>query len=237
MAENRIAIGSGGVRRLDGGGGAAKVAGTQTHTITLVESEEIGTVGVGEATIPPITHFNKILGIDENEFVNATHATFKLGIEFIDWRRLGHNYFHQFGLFGATTHNGAPFTQYWLKWRQSGGDAITTGSIRKRWPRERQIRTDIRVHPRRSAGNQLCVSVRRLDLRAFLALRRAARRGAREGRVVNVCKMVKRALSRGSSSAMAESSAATFHDCSGFRALLIEGVYQPASRMEPVAAQ
>jgi tryptophan halogenase len=69
--------------------------------ITLVESDEIGTVGVGEATIPPIKAFNAMLGIDETEFVKATGATFKLGIEFDGWGAPDSRYFHPFGTHGA----------------------------------------------------------------------------------------------------------------------------------------
>ena len=96
--------------------------GASDCTITLVESEEIGTVGVGEATIPPIRLFNGMLGIDENEFVRATGGTFKLAIEFVDWTRLGHHYFHPFGRFGDDFGMTA-FHQQWLRCRAAGNDA------------------------------------------------------------------------------------------------------------------
>ena len=82
--------------------------------ITLVESEEIGTVGVGEATIPPIINFNRMLEINENEFLRATQGTFKLGIEFVNWGRLGERYIHPFGAFGNDLH-GIDFHQLYLR--------------------------------------------------------------------------------------------------------------------------
>ena len=81
--------------------------------VTLVESEAIGTVGVGEATVPPIRAFNAALGLDEAAFMRATHATYKLGIEFRDWARRGDRYFHPFGPFGEPI-GGVPFHQHWL---------------------------------------------------------------------------------------------------------------------------
>ena len=81
--------------------------------ITLVESESIGTVGVGEATIPPIQLFNKLIHLDEQTFVQRTRATFKLGIAFNNWKRNNHSYMHAFGNVGRQIGL-TPFLHYWL---------------------------------------------------------------------------------------------------------------------------
>ena len=85
--------------------------------IRLVESEDIGTIGVGEATIPPIRSFLGMLRIDEHDFISKTQGTFKLGIEFVDWLRGGDRYMHPFGVFGADME-GIPFHQYFLRLNQ-----------------------------------------------------------------------------------------------------------------------
>ena len=87
--------------------------------IHLVESDQIGTVGVGEATLPHIRFFNDALGIDEREFMRETCATFKLGIEFCDWGRLGDSYIHPFGDYGEPI-NGVDFHHFWLRLLQNG---------------------------------------------------------------------------------------------------------------------
>ncbi len=92
--------------------------GTGTR-IELVESDAIGTVGVGEATIPAIHDFNMKLDIDERELMRASNATFKLGIEFVDWRRKGHAYMHPFGPYGLDM-NGVAFHHYWRRLREAG---------------------------------------------------------------------------------------------------------------------
>ncbi|MBC7668205.1 MAG: tryptophan 7-halogenase [Gemmatimonadaceae bacterium] len=90
------------------------------YQIQVVESQDIGVVGVGEATIPPIRLFNAMLGLDEAEFMRETQATYKLGIEFKNWGGLGERYFHPFGAYGLKAEMGH-FFQYFLKLDREGG--------------------------------------------------------------------------------------------------------------------
>jgi tryptophan halogenase len=87
--------------------------------VTLIESEQIGTVGVGEATIPHLRYFNQRLGIDEQEFMKATNATFKLGIEFSNWGQQNDSYIHPFGDYGHSI-NGIGFHHIWLSQFKAG---------------------------------------------------------------------------------------------------------------------
>jgi len=90
-------------------------------SIQLVESDAIGTVGVGEATVPGMRVFIRELNISESDFMKATNATFKLGIQFKDWKSLGHSFYHPFGGYGAPI-SGLDFYQCWLQLKKNGYD-------------------------------------------------------------------------------------------------------------------
>jgi tryptophan halogenase len=96
-------------------------------SVLLVESEAIGIVGVGEATLPHIRAFNERLGIEESDFMAATRATFKLGIEFVDWARVGDRYIHPFGRFGRDA-GGVGFHHFWNRARRSGIETDDIGA-------------------------------------------------------------------------------------------------------------
>lgn len=120
-AERRIVIAGGGTAGWMAAATLSRFLTPRWH-ITLVESDQIGTIGVGEATIPLIRTFNQALGIDEAEFVRETQGSFKLGIEFDGWLRPGARYMHAFGAIGRPLGL-IPFLPYWLRHRAEGGGA------------------------------------------------------------------------------------------------------------------
>jgi tryptophan halogenase len=111
-------VGGGTAGRMTAAAFCSVFSAAQRH-IRLIESSEIGIVGVGEATLPHIRFFNKRIGIDERELMSKTQATFKLGIEFCDWARRGDSYIHPFGAYGSRIA-GIGFHHYWLRGRAAG---------------------------------------------------------------------------------------------------------------------
>jgi tryptophan halogenase len=193
--------------------------------ITLVESDEIGTVGVGEATVPVLHMFNRLLGIDENEFVRATEATFKLGIKFENWGKLNHSYFHPFGQYGDN-FDIAPFYQYWLRLHLAGIDnsleqyslcSVAAANNRFSRPPTQDPRT---IWSTYSYAFHFDASLYAKFLRSF-----AEQRGVKriEGKLnhVNLDEISGFVKSLKLESGI-EVSGDLFIDCSGFRALLIE---------------
>ena len=116
QAVKRVVIAGGGTAGWMVAAALSKVLGKLLN-IQLIESDDIGTVGVGEATIPSLLTFHSLLDINEQDFMAATQATFKLGINFENWRNVNQNYFHSFGLTGKD-HWTAGFQHFWMKGRE-----------------------------------------------------------------------------------------------------------------------
>lgn len=119
MGIENIVIVGGGTSGWMAAAALSRLRAGRAVNITLVESEQIGTVGVGEATIPPFLDFNKLLEIDEREMLAAVQGSFKLGIQFVNWGNLGDSYIHPFGNYGYQM-DGISFHHVWHKNKQSG---------------------------------------------------------------------------------------------------------------------
>ena len=119
QAIRKIVIVGGGTAGWMSAASLARYAQTNTLQITVIESSALGTVGVGEATVPNIVEFNRNLGIDEQTLIKATQATFKLGIQFEDWYQPGSRFFHPFADFGLTIDQ-VEFHQYINRMKAAG---------------------------------------------------------------------------------------------------------------------
>jgi len=193
--------------------------------VTLVESEDIGTIGVGEATIPPIRTFNETLGLAEGDFVRETRASFKLGIEFVDWGAVGNRYFHPFGPHGRAFDMVA-MHHYWLRARGQG-DAAPLDDHAMAWQMAKAGRM---AHPSADPRNVASTFdyAYHFDAGLYAAfLRRFAEaRGVTrvEGKIADVALHGETGFVRHVRLEDGRELAADlFIDCSGLRALLIEG--------------
>ena len=187
--------------------------------VTLVESDEIGTVGVGESTIPTTRSFHQFIGVDERAFVQATGATFKLGISFEGWGREGERYFHPFGTLGRSVPI-ADFQHFWLEGRAQG----ITAPLEDYSPEALAARQN-RFGKTDSAPLAYAYH---LDATAYARFLRGIAEPAgvtrREGRI----ERVERNGETGDIAALVLASGERiegdlFVDCTGFRALLSEG--------------
>ena len=224
----RILIVGGGTAGWMTAAALSRVLPPRVAQIRLVESEAIGTVGVGEATVPHIRFFNQRLGFDEADFMAKTQATFKLGIEFRNWGRLGDAYLHPFGAFGQNLI-GVPFHQHWVRAHRAG----RAGGI-EHWSLPiLAARAGKFAHPDPDLASPLSTYsyAYQFDATLYAAYLRAyaEARGVQrtEGRIVDVRQNGESGFVETVTLENGERVAADlFVDCSGFRGLLIEQTLQ-----------
>jgi len=196
--------------------------------IRLIESDEIGIVGVGEATIPAIRLFNGLVGIDEDQFLRATQGTFKLGIEFQNWGRIGESYMHGFGQIGQSLDL-IEFWQYWLRGRREGvASELGRYSFNQAAAREGRFARVSRIPNTQLDGLSYAFH---FDASLYARFLRSIseQRGVQrvEGKIVDVNLHPETGFVRSVRLASGEEhQGELFIDCSGFRGLLIEQALQ-----------
>ena len=192
--------------------------------VTVVESDEIGTIGVGEASLPLLSTFNALLGIDERDFIRQTKGTFKLGIQFVDWLRSGHQYFHPFGVYGQTVDI-VDFHHHWLKAHAAGqGGGLDAYNVNTVLAMAGQF-SGRNPDPRSPLSSVIHAYHFDAGLYARFLRGHAEANGVTriEGRIVDVTQTAESGFVTAVTLQSGESvSGDLFVDCSGFRGLLIE---------------
>jgi len=192
--------------------------------IRLIESDEIGIVGVGEATIPSIRLFNGLVRLDEGEFLRATQGTFKLGIEFQNWGRIGESYMHAFGQIGQSLDL-IEFWQYWLRGRREGvASPLGHYSFNETVARANRFARADHIPGTRLDGLAYAFHFDAALYARFLRSQ-AEKNGVvrTEGKIISVNRDGESGFVRSVTLASGEEYAGDlFIDCSGFRGLLIE---------------
>lgn len=202
---------------------AAAFARLTSMRVTLIESEAIGTIGVGEATIPQIRLFNAAIGLDEGEFLRETRGSYKLGIEFAGWGGKGHRYMHAFGPTGHG-HGVLPFHQYWLRSRLSGrAEAYGAYSLNE------TAALALKMQPDAARRPSPTLYAFHFDAGLYAALLRRHAEAAGAARIEGIVGEVLRDADGGgiASVTLADGRRVDgdfFIDCTGFRALLMEGL-------------
>jgi 2-polyprenyl-6-methoxyphenol hydroxylase-like FAD-dependent oxidoreductase len=203
----------------------ALATGLPRSSVTLVESEEVGIVGVGEATFPSIRAFHDIVGVDEARFLRATNGTFKLGIQFCDWRERGSHYYHTFGDFGPTDGPNTLWGQYRrLRMNPAPGTAGAPGAFG-----EQCLPTVMAMHgrfcppaPEQGAHFNYAYHFDATLYSVFLRDMAVARGVQRlEGKVVDVARRPDGAVASLRLADGRDVAGDLFIDCSGFASLLL----------------
>jgi len=195
------------------------------YEIVLVESEQIGTIGVGEATIPAIKKFNELLGLDEDDFLRKTQGSFKLGIQFRDWWRKGESYLHGFGVIGQDL-GWLRAHQYWLRMRELGRapafDNLAINNAMALADKFMRARADMGQSPIGHIAHafHFDAGLYAKHLSTYAQARGVERR---EGKIVEVTLRPEDGFVQSVTLEDGEVIAADFFvDCSGFRGLIIE---------------
>ncbi|NQZ90586.1 MAG: tryptophan 7-halogenase [Colwellia sp.] len=221
---NKIVIVGGGSAGWMTAAALANTLGKQCN-ITLIESDDIGSVGVGEATIPAIKQFNQRLGISEKDFISNTNGSFKLGIEFVDWGKQGHSYFHPFGAYGRN-FDVVSLHQYWLRARATG-DAESLDEYCMAWWAAKHNKFSLPIADKRNVQSTFDYAYH-FDAKSYANYLRDYSEKRHVKRIEGLVTKVHLDNESGDINAVTLDSGESieadfFIDCSGFRALLIEG--------------